>query len=124
MEGAGGLLSPFLEEKSLADLICITGGAALVVVHSRLGAINHAALTLEALQGRDIPTICLVINEMEDEKGETSPTSRLVLETNREALAKVSERFKVKSYLNSELLSENKGMISPVCATIKGWLGD
>ena len=39
----------------MIDLIAKLHLPAVVMVHSRLGAINHTLLTLEALRGRAIP---------------------------------------------------------------------
>jgi dethiobiotin synthetase len=49
VEGAGGLLSPLTWQATLRDLIRSSGARALVVASDRLGSINHALLTMEAL---------------------------------------------------------------------------
>ena len=46
VEGAGGLLVPLLSNYTYADLARELGLAVLVVVGNRLGAINHALLTV------------------------------------------------------------------------------
>jgi dethiobiotin synthetase len=49
VEGAGGLLSPLTWQATLRDLIRSIGARALVIACDRLGSINHALLTTEAL---------------------------------------------------------------------------
>lgn len=55
IEGVGGLLVPLGEgDWTIADLAVELDAAAVVVVRSSLGTLNHTALTLEALRRRDI----------------------------------------------------------------------
>lgn len=55
VEGAGGVLVPLNGQLLFADLIKEMGIPALLVVEDRLGAINHALLSFEALSRRGIP---------------------------------------------------------------------
>jgi dethiobiotin synthetase len=55
VEGAGGLLAPIGPASSMADLAAALGMPVLLVVGLRLGCLNHAALTWEALQRRGLP---------------------------------------------------------------------
>jgi dethiobiotin synthetase len=50
IEGAGGLLTPVGWDWSVADLAAALGARALVVGSDRLGTVNHALLTLGALE--------------------------------------------------------------------------
>lgn len=63
VEGAGGLLVPIAEHFSFADLAKALGARVLVVIGSKLGAINHSALTFETLAARQIPAVGYVLNE-------------------------------------------------------------
>jgi len=55
VEGAGGLLAPIDEEgQSMADLAAALSLPVLIVVGLRLGCLNHARLTLEALRARGL----------------------------------------------------------------------
>ena len=63
VEGAGGLLVPIAGQATFADLALQLGAAVLVVVGSKLGAINHAALTCSVLQARKIELLGYVLNE-------------------------------------------------------------
>jgi dethiobiotin synthetase len=62
VEGAGGLLVPLTRTQSFADLAAKLGLAVLVVVGSRLGAINHALLTIRHVQACGLPFAGYVVN--------------------------------------------------------------
>lgn len=75
VEGAGGLLVPLTRQVTFADLAHALGARVLLVVGSRLGAINHALLSLEVLKQRSIPTVGYVVNRL-------LPDGDLAVETN------------------------------------------
>lgn len=52
VEGAGGLMVPLSRRRTMLDLIVQTGAEVIVVSQNKLGAINHAVLSLQALQKR------------------------------------------------------------------------
>ena len=52
VEGAGGFLVPLNEQESFADLLEVTQWPVVLVVGMRLGCINHALLSVEAIQQR------------------------------------------------------------------------
>ena len=54
IEGAGGVLVPLNEKFFVVDLIRALNVPAIVVVRPKLGVINHALLTFEALRTRSI----------------------------------------------------------------------
>lgn len=64
IEGAGGLLVPLDGPTTFADLAARLPARVVVVVGSRLGAINHALLTLEVLERRGIAIAGYVVNEL------------------------------------------------------------
>jgi dethiobiotin synthetase len=64
IEGAGGLLVPLHGTTTFADLASRLPARVVVVVGSRLGAINHALLTLEVLERRGIAIAGYVVNEL------------------------------------------------------------
>jgi dethiobiotin synthetase len=49
VEGAGGLLSPMGEHFSTRELISALGADLMIAAQNKLGVVNHARLTLEAL---------------------------------------------------------------------------
>jgi len=62
VEGAGGLLVRFDEAgTTLADAAALLGAPVLVVTRAGLGALNHTALTCEALHARGLECPGLVI---------------------------------------------------------------
>jgi dethiobiotin synthetase len=62
VEGAGGILVPLSPGLLTGDLVARLGLSALVVVGNRLGCLNHALLTVEAIRLRGIRLIGLVFN--------------------------------------------------------------
>ncbi|MBA5863763.1 MAG: dethiobiotin synthase [Nitrospira sp.] len=63
VEGAGGLLVPMGSEWDMSDLIGRLGLPVVLVGRVGLGGINHALLTLEALERRRIRVLALLLNE-------------------------------------------------------------
>ncbi len=55
VEGAGGFLVPLTPTAGFADLAAALGLPIVLVVGLRLGAINHALLTCEAILARNLP---------------------------------------------------------------------
>lgn len=63
-EGSGGLMVPVNERTLIIDILerlCIP---VVLVVRNRLGAINHAILSIEALRGRGIPILGVIFNNV------------------------------------------------------------
>ena len=91
VEGAGGLLSPLVDSWNFADLALECGAGLVVVVGSKLGAINHACMTFEVARRRGIPLLGYVLNELSARDG-TEEQLRL-LETNRTLLREVATGY-------------------------------
>jgi dethiobiotin synthetase len=64
VEGAGGLLVPLTRAASYADLAARLAAPLLLVVGSRLGAINHALLTLEVMARRRLASRGYVVSRL------------------------------------------------------------
>jgi dethiobiotin synthetase len=62
VEGAGGLLVPIADPFSYADLARALDARVLLVVGARLGAINHALLTLAVAGSRALAIAGFVVN--------------------------------------------------------------
>ena len=62
VEGAGGFLSPLAADALNADLATALGLPVLVVAADRLGCINHALLTVEAVRSRGLEVAAVVVN--------------------------------------------------------------
>jgi len=108
VEGAGGLLVPLGGAGwTAADLAVAIGAPAVVVVRAGLGTLNHTALTLEALERREVPAVTVI--------GSWPAEPELVHRTNISDLA-------------GELagaLPERAGALEPPVfrASAPGWLG-
>jgi len=55
VEGAGGWLSPVDETRTMQDLAVAINAPVILVVGVRLGCLNHAALTLQAIKASGLP---------------------------------------------------------------------
>jgi len=75
VEGAGGLLVPLWDRLTFADLCRRLDLRLLLVVGNKLGAINHALLTLSHARQVSLPVAGYVINAL-------SPAADLAAETN------------------------------------------
>lgn len=64
VEGAGGFYSPIAEQALNADLAHRLGFPVLLVVADRLGCVNHALLTADAIQRRGLKLLAVVMNPM------------------------------------------------------------
>lgn len=64
VEGAGGFLVPINQTQTLADLAEMLDLPLILVVGMRLGCINHALLTVEAIKARGLTLAGWVANQM------------------------------------------------------------
>jgi dethiobiotin synthetase/malonyl-CoA O-methyltransferase len=67
IEGAGGILVPIADNFCMVDMIKACDAAALVVVRSKLGMINHTLMTIEVLRNRNIDIVGIVISGTVDD---------------------------------------------------------
>lgn len=65
VEGAGGLLVPLSRDKDMADLALALKLPLILVVGMRLGCLNHALLTAEAMSNRGLELAAWVANRMD-----------------------------------------------------------
>ncbi len=98
LEGAGGLLVPINDEFTMLDLARELGASVLLVVASRLGALNHACLTLSVLNSARLPVFGYLFNEY---SSVVEDPYRLARETNRQELSRLAAQYGVleKAYL-------------------------
>ena len=80
VEGAGGLLVPLAEGVDFAELARRWNLPVLVVVGNRLGAINHALLTIATARSRGLDVIGYVVNTLEAEPTIAAATNAALLE--------------------------------------------
>jgi dethiobiotin synthetase len=79
-EGAGGWLVPVAANCTIADFAVELAWPVIVVVRNKLGALNHALLTLESVRNRDLPLAGIILNDLEGQTDEATRTNRRVLE--------------------------------------------
>jgi dethiobiotin synthetase len=65
VEGAGGFFVPMNKTETLADLAVLLNTPVILVVGMRLGCINHALLTVEAIKARGLTLAGWVANEID-----------------------------------------------------------
>lgn len=84
VEGAGGLLVPLTGRYTFADLARDLDIPTLVVVGSKLGALNHALLTLACMDARGLRLSGYILNH-------PSRATDAAVETNAETLAGLTD---------------------------------
>jgi dethiobiotin synthetase len=67
VEGAGGLLIPLTEDEDLGDFAKEIHLPVILVVGMKLGCINHALLTYEAIKARNLNIVGWVANTLSEE---------------------------------------------------------
>lgn len=63
LEGIGGLRVPLAGDREVIDLVAALDLPAVVVARSGLGTLNHTALSVEALERRNVPVLAVVLNQ-------------------------------------------------------------
>ena len=86
VEGAGGLLVPLLDRYSFADLAHDLNIPILVVIGSKLGALNHALLTFDCIRTRRLQLAGYILNHPFD-------ASDAAIRTNVATLAGLTDAF-------------------------------
>jgi len=79
VEGAGGLMVPITETSSFLDFTGLLKLPLLVVIGSRLGALNHARLTVEAALHARVPVAGAVLNNPSSDRSLARKTNLLAL---------------------------------------------
>ena len=80
VEGVGGWMAPIAKDYYVADLAAEFGLPVAVVVRNRLGALNHALLTVRDIQRRGLPFAGIIFNRAEAENDIAAATNRELLE--------------------------------------------
>ena len=65
VEGAGGFLVPINQQETFADLVVLLNIPVILVVGIKLGCINHALLTVEAIKARNCELHAWVANPID-----------------------------------------------------------
>ena len=80
VEGAGGWFVPIERNYYIADLAAEFGLPVAIVVANRLGALNHALLTVAAVRARGLECAGLILNHPSADEDIATTTNRGVLE--------------------------------------------
>jgi dethiobiotin synthetase len=80
VEGVGGWRVPITRDYLVSDLAADFALPVAVVVANRLGAINHALLTIEAVRARKLECAGVILNRVSPEEDAAALTNRSVLE--------------------------------------------
>lgn len=67
VEGAGGFYSPLAEDGLNADLASALQLPVIIVVSDRIGAVNQALMTIQAVESRHLPVAAVILNQVEQE---------------------------------------------------------
>ena len=122
VEGAGGLLVPLVGRYSFADLARDLGIPILVVVGSKLGALNHTLLTLHCIEARGLPLAGYILNH-------PTRTADDAIKTNATTLASLTDvpcRGIIPHLALSEDIDRDRSMLGELFATavdLPGLLG-
>jgi dethiobiotin synthetase len=73
VEGAGGLLVPFTERLTAADVAKALGARLLVIARAGLGTINHTVLTVEAARARGLDTLGVILSRTSRDPDPSEP---------------------------------------------------
>ena len=65
VEGAGGFYSPLADDGLNADLASALQLPVIIVVNDRIGAVNQALMTLQAVISRKLHVSALILNQLE-----------------------------------------------------------
>lgn len=92
VEGAGGLLVPVTDTRTMADLADALDANLVVVARAGLGTLNHTALTVEAATQRNLTIDSLVVSAFPRDPGLTE-------RTNLEQLRRLGPRVEVVDFI-------------------------
>jgi dethiobiotin synthetase len=80
IEGVGGWRVPIARDYSASDLAVEFGLPVAIVAANRLGAINHALLTIESVRASGLECAGLILNHASAEEDVATATNRGILE--------------------------------------------
>lgn len=80
VEGAGGWEAPLAPGLTMADLAVALQLPVILVVGNKLGAVNHAIMTAQAIRSRGLECRSIVLNHMGEEWDAASVTNRRLIE--------------------------------------------
>lgn len=79
-EGAGGWEVPIAPGFSMADFAVLLGLPVILVVGNKLGAVNHAVMTVQGIRARGLECRSIVLNHIGEEWDTAAVTNRRLIE--------------------------------------------
>ena len=67
VEGAGGFYSPLAQDGLNADLASLLQLAVIIVVNDRIGAVNQALMTIQAVESRHLNIAAIIMNQVNED---------------------------------------------------------
>lgn len=101
VEGVGGWEVPLTDRENFSDFAVNLGLPVVLVVNNKLGVINHAILTINAIASRGVKCAGIVFNNVQDEWNTANITNRAELEE-RTGLPILAELIHGQDYLDVE----------------------
>lgn len=80
VEGAGGWEAPLAPGLTMADLAQALGLPVILVVGNKLGAVNHAVMTVQGIRARGLECHSIVLNHLGEEWDAASVSNRRLIE--------------------------------------------
>lgn len=80
VEGAGGWEAPLAPGLTMADLAAALGLPVILVVGNKLGAVNHAIMTVQGIRARGLECRSIVLNHIGEEWDAASVSNRRLIE--------------------------------------------
>lgn len=108
VEGVGGWEVPIGPGRNFSDLAVDFNLPVLLVIGNKLGAINHALLTLNAIRARGLECLGIVFNNVQDEWDTACVTNRSMVEEFSGAPI-LGELIHGQDYMDIEALLERLG---------------
>jgi dethiobiotin synthetase len=116
VEGAGGFLVPINEHLTLGDFAHEIQLPVILVVDIKLGCINHALLTAEAIKQKGLQIFAWVANSTQPED-EYTQSNIETLQT--QLLNKFNTHFLGHIPFNKEMVSQNNYSLNHLISTSK-----
>jgi dethiobiotin synthetase len=67
VEGAGGFYSPLAQNGLNADLASLLQLTVIIVINDRIGAVNQALMTIQAVESRHLMIAAIIMNQVNEE---------------------------------------------------------
>jgi dethiobiotin synthetase len=65
VEGAGGFFSPIADDGLNADLATLLQLPTVIVINDKIGAVNQALLTVQAIENNELAIAAIILNQVE-----------------------------------------------------------